>query len=106
MKNRIFIGAFILSSFVLGNTHLNYDIKIKEKNTLVIGIVEKNVLSVKNYYVIKGKERLEEVANSYRIPLDELLRINNLKNSRDIYPGQILYFEESRNQNGESEENK
>lgn len=106
MKNKIFIGALILSSFVLGSPNLNYDIKIKEKNTLVIGIVDGDPSNTKNYYVIKGKERLEEVANSYRIPLDELLRINNLKNSRDIYPGQILYFEESKKQNRESEGDK
>lgn len=106
MKNKTLIGAFILSSFVLGNSHLNYDIKIKEKNTLVIAIVEGDSSTVKNYYIIKGKERLEEIANSYRISLDELLRINNLKNNRDIYPGQILYFEDNMQKNGEDEENK
>ncbi|WP_297432429.1 LysM domain-containing protein [uncultured Cetobacterium sp.] len=106
MINKIFMGTFILSSFALGNSHLNYDIKIKEKNTLVIGIVKGDSSNSKNYYIIKGKERLEEVANSYRISLDELLRINNLKNSRDIYPGQILYFEENEKQNGESEGDK
>lgn len=106
MINKIFMGTFILSSFALGNSHLNYDIKIKEKNTLVIGIIEGNLSNSKNYYIIKGKEHLEEIANSYRIPLDELLRINNLKNSRDIYPGQILYFKENQKENRESEEDK
>lgn len=106
MINKIFMGAFILSSFALGNSHLNYDIKIKEKNTLVIGIGTGDPSNSKNYYIIKGKEHLEEIANSYRIPLEELLRINNLKNSRDIYPGQILYFEENEKQNGESEGDK
>lgn len=106
MINKIFMGTFILSSFALGNSHLNYDIKIKEKNTLVIGIGKGNPSNSKNYYVVKGKESLEEVANSYRIPLEELLRINNLKNSRDIYSGQILYFEENEKQNGESERDK
>lgn len=106
MKNKVFIGAFILSSFALGNSHLNYDIKIKEKNTLVIGIRMGEPSNNKSYYIIKGKEHLEEIANSYRISLDELLRINNLKNSRDIYPGQILYFEENQKQNRESEEDK
>ena len=58
MKNKIFIGAFTLSSFVLGNTHLNYDIKIKEKNTLVIGIVEGDSSNVKNYYVRSEERRV------------------------------------------------
>ncbi|MGL4652838.1 hypothetical protein [Cetobacterium sp.] len=34
MRNNILLGAFVLSSFVLAKSGLNYDIKIKEKNIL------------------------------------------------------------------------
>ena len=99
MRNKIFIGFIVINSFILGEGNLKYDIKIKEKNTLVIGVVKGEESSSRRYYVIKGKESLEEIANSYRTSVEDLIRINKLKNRRDIKPGQILYFEETRKQN-------
>lgn len=78
---------------------MNYEVKLKDKNMVIVGIIGKaeeafeEIEGVKKY-VVKGKERLEEIAATYRISSEDLIRINGLKNRWDLKPGQVLYFEE------------
>lgn len=96
MKLKIGVMIILFTLKLLANSQLNYEVKMKSDNLVIIGVSQGDFVgSIKEkYYIVKGKEDLEEVAHSHKISIEELIRINNLKDKRDIKPGQILYFYE------------
>ena len=52
-------------------------------------IIRKN-RNINNFYQVKRNENVEDIANSYNIPEEVIINLNNLKNIDDVYTGQSL----------------
>ena len=75
-------------------TALEKEIKsIKDdlKNLTVKNVKPVSPANMRKHIVRKG-ETLYRISQKYNIPVNELLRLNNLKKDQDIYPGQKLIF--------------
>jgi|GEM_PF-2111805 len=53
------------------------------------GSTEKSVSNT-NTYIVKSGDTLSFIANKYNTTVDELVRLNNIKDRNKIYPGQVI----------------
>ena len=82
---------------ISANENLKYRIAEKNDNFIVIAISKKedNILFNRRYYRVKGGETLEDISENYRIPIEEIIKINDLRNRRDLQPDQILFLDKN-----------
>ncbi|MGL4866822.1 MAG: LysM peptidoglycan-binding domain-containing protein [Cetobacterium sp.] len=75
----------------------NYDYKVvkNENNFVIIEIAEEKpkYKSIRKKHTLKEKESLFDIAEKYKITIEEILELNQAKSRKDLKPGQVIYLE-------------
>ena len=46
-----------------------------------------------NFYIVKNGDTLKKIAKKFNITIDYLMKINNIQDYKEIYPGQKLIID-------------
>lgn len=68
----------------------NYDFPAGDPDMDWLSKIDNNYLVTKTMHKVVANQTLEDIAELYNVPLEELLSYNNLTESDTIYPGYVL----------------
>ena len=107
MKKKILLGLFILfANLVSAKNKLEYNVDYSQDNFIVVTISEaSDSSSLKDYHIVQREESLEEIAEKYKVSVEDLEKINKISRFDNLKKGGIIYLK-PKQRRGNSENKK
>lgn len=106
MKKKFLLGLFIIfTNLFSAESKLEYKVDYSQDNFIVVTISKASDTSIlKDYHIIQREESLEEIAEKYKVSIEDLEKINNISRFDNLKKGKLIYLKEK--QRGKDSENK
>lgn len=106
MKILFLLGTLIINSNLFcGENSLEFNVDYSQDNFIVITASKtSDKLLLKDYHIVQREESLEEIAEKYKILVEDLEKINKVSRFDNFKKNEIIYLKEK--QGGEDGENK